>query len=559
MRAISSILFFVILTVNLTFSQVGYISVDDEIYPFLNRMNSVGIISNYNSFEIPKTRKELKKHLITVFSNFDKLDKIDRNKLSDFITEFEVDLINNLENSKNFIPEFNFEYLISEKEKYLYSFSDNDGSSLFINFIGKVDYLHQSDYVENNKSNAFLYRFGGDISGTIFNSVGFGINSTNGSFSGNKKLAQNYSSLRYNFKFNAESSSELGDSFFDETSAFLAYEKDFIKLKVGNDRKLIGYGNKKVIIGNDAPRMDYLSLDLTYKSLDFSFFHGKLLGTKSYLYDEIQGGKNVVSDKYLSYHRFGLNLSRHFNFAVGEMIIYSNRNIDFSYLSPFNFYKSAEHANQDRDNTFLFLDFQNNSIDKLKLYSTILIDDIDFGKIGSGWYGNQSLISIGAYSSQLYNIIPIELEFQYIKIDPYVFSHRFLDNNYTNSDFNLGSNLMPNSTSTNLFIYYRPHYRINLFAGYTYTIHGANIKDEYGNTLVNYGGDTMLGYRVGDSEEVYLLNGDKEIFREFQLSASFEPIKNWIFSLKLDYSNNSISRSQHSERLFTTFSFYTQL
>ncbi len=328
---------------------------------------------------------------------------------------------------------------------------------------------------------------------------------------------------------------------------------------MGNDRKLIGYGPQKVLLSDNAPRMDYISLDLNYKSLEFSFFHGKLLGTYSYLDDEIRGGINIVNDKYLAYHRIGLNLSRHFNFAVGEMIIYSNRNIDFSYLNPINFYKSAEHANQDRDNTFLFFDFQNNSIDNLKLYSTILIDDIDFGKIGSGWYGNQSLISIGAYSTQLYNIAPIEFEFQYVKIDPYVFTHRLLDNNYTNSDFNLGSKLMPNSTSTNFFVYYRPHYRINLTAGFSYSIHGANIQDDFGTTLFNYGGDIMLGYRVGDSEETYLLNGAKEIYREYQLSATLEPIKNWIFLLKIDYSNNSFSRSQHSEDLFTTFSFYTKL
>ena len=60
MKKILPIISYLLLISNLIYSQVGYIPVEDEIYPFLNRMNSVGIITNYNSFEIPKTRKDKK-------------------------------------------------------------------------------------------------------------------------------------------------------------------------------------------------------------------------------------------------------------------------------------------------------------------------------------------------------------------------------------------------------------------------------------------------------------------------------------------------------------------
>jgi hypothetical protein len=60
-------------------------------------------------------------------------------------------------------------------------------------------------------------------------------------------------------------------------------------------------------------------------------------------------------DKFLVYHRIGFNINRHFNFGVGEFIIYGRRGIDLSYLNPFAFYKSIEHSNRDRDNSMLFL------------------------------------------------------------------------------------------------------------------------------------------------------------------------------------------------------------
>ncbi len=559
MKRLISIIFILSFLQNQVYSQVGYVPVEDEIYQFLDRVNTLGIISDYNAFELPKTRKSIKKYLIDIITNIDDLDRVDQNKLSDFLIEFEIDLVSTLTKSESLIPKFDFEYLIKEREKYLYSNYDTEGNSVFVNFIGKLDYLNQSNFITELNSNSLLYRFGGEVRATLFNKVGFSINTTNGSFNGNKSLARSYSSLKYNYKFHRENEDNTGDSYFDESSSFLAYENNFGKLKVGNDRKLIGHGSHKILLSDNAPRMDYISLDLNYKALEFSFFHGKMLGNQHIQHDSIQGDINIVSDKYLAYHRFGINISKHLNIGLGEMIVYSNRNIDFSYLNPFNFYKSAEHANQDRDNTFLFFDVQNNSVEGLKIYSTVLIDDIDFGKIGEGWYGNQSLITIGAYSSQLYHILPLDFEVQYIKIDPYVYTHRISDNNFTNSNYGLGSTLQPNSSSTNFNLYYRPHHRVSVNAGFSYSIHGANTKDQDGITLTNYGGDILIGHRPEDSEEVYFLNGEMEIFRKFKIESVIEPVKNWIFSLSVNYFNNSLAKSQHSEELFTTFSLYTKL
>jgi len=552
------ILIFIIFLPKTLISQVGYVPIDDEIYQFLDRMQTLNVISDYNSFELPKTRKSIKNHLVTIINNYENLDKIDQNKLSDFITEFELDLASTLSKSESLIPKVNFNYLLSNQEKYIYSYYNTNGSSFFVNFIGKFDYLHKSNITSDKNSNSILYRFGGEFNGTFYNRIGFSVNSTNGSFKGNKTLAQDFSSLKYNYKFNRETSSEIGDNFFDETSAFLAADYEFIQMKIGNDRKVIGHGKHKVLLSDNAPRMDYISLELKYKALNFSFFHGKLLGNQIIEWDSIQGGINKVTDKYIAYHRFNFNPSKHINFSIGEMIIYANRNVDYSYLNPFNFYKSAEHANQDRDNTFLFFDFQNNSVDNLKLYSTILIDDIDFGKLGKGWYGNQSLISIGAYSSHLYNLIPLDFEIQYIKIDPYVFTHRIYENSYTNSNFNLGSELQPNSSSTNIDLYYRPHHRVNINIGFSYKLHGANILDSNGDLISNFGGDILVGHRVEDPEEVYFLQGEMEIFREYYFQTIIEPIKNWHFLFNLKFANNSLARSQHKQELFGTFSLYTK-
>jgi len=540
----------------LIYSQIGYVPVEDEIYTFLNRMDALGIIENYNSFEIPKTRKEISALILKISKKRNQLDKIDERKLNDFLNEYEFEISSTLINSETLIPNWDFNYLLSSKEKYLYKYQDSTNASLFVNFVGKLDFLNQR--TDNKSRTSFLYRFGGEIRGSLFNTIGFFVNTTNGSFTGNKELAQNFSSLKYNYKFHLTSGSDLGDNYFDETKAFLMADFNYAKIKIGNDRKLLGHGFNKVLLSDNAPRMEYLELNLKYKFVDFSFFHAKLLGPMTQRIDPIQGDIRSVVDKYFVYHRLGLNFGKHLKFGTGEMIIYANRNIDFSYLNPFNFYKSTEHANQDRDNSFLFFDFQNNSINGLKLYSTILIDDIDFGKLGTGWYGNKSLMSFGVFSSQLYNYFPVDFEFQYVKIDPYVFTHRISYNNFTNQNYSLGTKIEPNSSTEVFNIYYRPHYRVNIRLGYQYTIHGANKIDMQGN-IQNFGGDISLGHRVDDPEEVYFLKGDKEILRQLSLSTQIQAIKNWYLFLKINYSNNSVARSQHLENFFTTFSIYTKI
>jgi hypothetical protein len=94
--------------------------------------------------------------------------------------------------------------------------------------------------------------------------------------------------------------------------------------------------------------------------------------------------------------------------------------------------------------------------------------------------------------------------------------------------------------------------------GFSYTVHGENIISDNGE-ITNYGGDINLGHRVDDSEVVYFLQGEKEIFKEYRLKSEIEPIKSWIFSLEINYSKNTLARSQHPQELFATFSLYIKL
>jgi hypothetical protein len=528
-----------ILLITATFipAQVGYVDVNHPVYNYLDRMYSLHIIDNYNAFEIPKTRKEITSFLREILSDRSSLNSIDSRTLDDFAIEFSFELNETTENYYSLFNDTTNTSFLNQKEKFLYFYTDSSNFNTFINFVGSAEGLYSNDFDISESRNASLFTFGGEVRGTISNHFGYYARATNGLQFGDQQLASIKSNLKYNYKFNSDHDSS---KFFDETIGYLSAEFDYIKFKIGRDRVNIGYGNSKIIMDNYFPSMDYFSLQLNYSILNFSFIHGKLLGKQSEIVSKISGRQRVINDKYIAYHRLGLNFSKHFQLGVGETIIYANRNIDLSYVNPFNFYKSAEHANQDRDNSMLFFDFKNNSFVGLTLFATLLIDDVDFTKMGTDWYGNKFIYDFGASYEPFPQSFPLTIGLQYLRIDPYVYAHRFEDNAYTSMDIGVGPNIQPNSESYFFSIIYKPHYRVELGISYQHIKHGANEVNYKGDVIVNYGGDILVGHRTWDSDNAVFLDGIEEITNHIVFTAKYEPYKNYLLTFKTDYIKNEL-------------------
>jgi hypothetical protein len=530
------------------FAQDDYVPVGHPIYDFLDRMEALHFISGYNSFELPKPRQEIAYYLKEIIKHKNELNNVDYKMLQDFETEFEFSLYGTLKNSEAILDSGGYD-LFSQKSKYLYFYNKPGKANLFVNLIGEGDLINQKVFADSSRSgSSALGIIGGQIEGTFLDHFGFVIKGTDGDVLGNRQVAKLRPDIAENFKYNLDPAA----AFFDETSGYLTADYDMFRIKLGRDKMQIGYGPVKSIIDDIAPTFDYLGFNINYDFFTFSYFHAKILGTSYFQPDSINGGINVVPEKYLGYHRIGFNLSDNFNFGVGEMIIYGDRSIDLSYLNPFAFYKSVEHANQDRDNSFLFFDVNNKSIKGLKFYSTLLIDDIDFGKLGTGWYGNQTLFDFGIYSANLYDLIPLYIKLEYTKIDPYVHTHRTGSTNFTSDGYNLGSFLQPNSELFLAELDYQLNYRTSITANFSYVIHGANpiLPD---GTIINVGGDENLGHRVFDSNTVRFLDGDLEYSRIFTGTINYEPFKQIYLNLKLMFLNEALQNSVINKQLQSYF------
>ena len=184
------------------------------------------------------------------------------------------------------------------------------------------------------------------------------------------------------------------------------------------------------------------------------------------------------------------------------------------------------------------------------------MDDISFGKIGTGWWGNQTLIHTGIYSANLYEIAPIDLNIEYLRVEPYTFTHRLSRNSYTHFNYNPGVNIQPNSELFFTQINYRFNHRLSFATSYSYTNHGANPLNPDGSINVNVGGNINFGHRLSDSESVKFLDGDMEYIREFSASFLYEPFNQMFLIFKLIHMNNSLQNSvqQKETQIFLTAS-----
>ncbi len=541
---------FVTITVS---AQTEYVLSDSYVYHFLERMEALHIIEGYNSFEVPKTRTVIAGYLKEVIANRDKLDEADKNLLTDYEAEFELELFGTMKRQQRLIGSGYFNFL-SQDQKYLYYISDTTNNiNLFFNSAGHSDYILESFPGIPKKTFAAVLSYQFQVRGSFFDKFGFFWRGGNGVVFGNREASFFRRDLQYNFKYNTF---DKPNSFDITTAGYMTADFKFLKFKFGRDRMNIGYGPVKPIMGNSAPIFDYLYFDAKYKSVEVSYFHGKLIGNTTSVMDTIQGGQNFVAEKYIGYHRLSFNISNALNIGGGEIIIYGDRPLDFTFLNPFTIYKTAQNeSSKDRDNSMIFFDYNNKSIEGLKLYGVFFIDDVELGKLGSNYYGNQFIYNIGLVSENLYKIIPLEIQFEYTRQDPYVFTHRIPNSNFTNGGFSLGSFMQPNSELFFTQLNYRFTNRLRLSASFSYYVHGANPLNPDGTVKRNVGGNINLGHREFDALDAPFLDGDKEITRRISTKLYYEPIKDVYFGGTVVYKNQSLQNFVYKKVLETYFTF----
>lgn len=502
-------------TFTFSFSQVEHVVVQHPVYQFLEYNYTRGILENFSLSSLPLQRKEIQDALKIIRENESILSEADKKTLALFEKEFELSSRQNatIFFSKSDSNQLLFSRILTDDEKYIYRYSDSSNSVSLIP-LGSVENINKLNQ-NNEYDKVLLGNLGFRLYGTIDNSLGYGLQVTNGVvLAGTRNLAVEESKITRNIKFS------LLNSDFDFSESHIRYSKNWFHFIFSRETRLIGSGlRQKLIISDNAPPMDGISLGARFSTFEYRYSHFKLLG---------QADSNIpvgaftdIPPKYFVLQKFTFKPSWG-DLTYFHSIVYSGRELEFAYLNPLSFLKSIEHALRDRDKTTMGFDFNINPLRNLQISGTWMLEDIIISKIGTGFWSNKTAWNISMKYSLPFSA---DIGIEYTRIEPYMFTHFNVQNNRTNDGYLFGTYLYPNSDETALQFRWFWGNRYPLIVSVIYQRHGNNIYDENGNLVRNVGGDPFYVRKPQDSETVVLLDGDRTNTLSVSINFGYEILR----------------------------------
>lgn len=509
------IFFLYFTTLKISYSQVEHVVVQHPVYQFLEYAYTKGILENFSLSSLPLQRKEIQDALKIIRDNESILSEAEKKTLALFEKEFELSFRQNATTflSKSDSNQLLFSRIFTDDEKYIYRYSDTSNSVSLIP-LGSIENINKfNQNIDYDK--VFLGNLGFRLYGTIDNSLGYGLQVTNGVvLAGTRNLAIEESKITRNIKFS------LLNSDFDFSESHIRYSKDWFHFIFSRETRFIGSGlRQRLIISDNAPPMDGISLGAKFSTFEYRYSHFKLLGQPDS--NVPVGAFTDIPPKYFVLQKFTFKPSWG-DVSYFHSIVYSGRELELAYLNPLSFLKSIEHSLRDRDKTTMGFDFNINPFRNFQISGTWMLEDIIISRIGTGFWSNKTAWSIALkYSLPFAADIGIE----YTRIEPYMFTHFNVQNNRTNDGFLFGTYLYPNSDETAIQIRWFWGDRYPLILSLIYQRHGNNIYDENGNLLRNVGGDPFYVRKPQDSETVVFLDGDRTNTLSFSINFGYEIIR----------------------------------
>jgi hypothetical protein len=243
---------------------------------------------------------------------------------------------------------------------------------------------------------------------------------------------------------------------YDISESFLQYYGHDLSIAAGRGRFQWGPGQYgSLFLNSQMPPFDYIRFDAAIEAkhndaaIYYTFLHGWLQSNipAETLYVNPDGRPRTLdAQKYFSAQRLELRPGANFLFGFSQGVIYGDRGVQLGYLTPVNFLYAVQHSMDDKDNFVLTFDGTWRLVRGLKVYGEALFDDITVSALTTSRGTNKSAYTVGMQA-----IMPkpfwehFDLRTEYTKIRPFVYSHVFATNTYTNWTSPIGYTLQPNS------------------------------------------------------------------------------------------------------------------
>ena len=429
-------------------AQSVYLHPSHEVYDFLKRMDGKRILVDYRDAVKPMTRQDIAKCLIIIDARSSELTTVEKEELQFYKQEFYVEL-----------QQLKYTNEMPDERWHLYPYRSTP-STFNIDLIGGYS-------VEANptKTNTKIRSNGLMGYGYTANSLGlylyFRDNEETGTYtSARKDMTPDQGQI---------TSASKGKTIqYDLADAQFNVDFSFLTLSIEKMPNVWGAGYQGNLILSDKPP-SYPQLKLRAKlgkDVDFTFVHSWLSSDVIDSVDSYQvpgfvptrtGYRTIYAQKYMAAQMLEASVANGVNISVGESEIYGGRNPELIYLLPVMFYFAAEHYNNDEDNKQVFGSVDVNALKNYDLYMTLFIDEFSPTQFYlTQSQRNQLGFTVGA---RRYDLLLPNSDFliEYTRTNPWVYNHKYPDDTYQSSQFDLGDWIGQNADDLFLEANYRPY------------------------------------------------------------------------------------------------------
>jgi hypothetical protein len=489
--------------------QVPY---SDDVYEFLRHLSIRGLIEGYSEDQLPLSEFEVTEFLRHV--RVSDLSNAEAALLAKYLRTYahEPREAVTMFSSQDATPLF-FDGIFTQQDKYLYRwFDDSTKSDLFIHGVGAIEMRRE---LSPRSASLALLNAGGRFSGTLSGHVGYFMQTTNGHVGGDSLLAAQDPSLNSNRNF-----AIFTHSFFDNTTAELAYTYDWFTAKIAREQIGIGggYENDNILLSPQAPNYDFFSLAAHVGAVRYQSLVASLVADTLAASD--------VRLKYMALHDLSFMIGRDVEWGFTDIVIFGKR-FELGYANPFSFLKVVEHAvdNQDEDNAMLGMHVRWRITPGVEVRGQMMIDDIIAEKIGTGHWANKFAWQFGGMWAGAFGMRDLDWSAEWMRVEPYTYTHWNTDDErYTTAGTLLGAQIGPNAMSYWTGLRWAPSAQWTFRAEAQYVERGENIYDSSGTLLYNAGGDYNLSMtKEGNETASQILNGRRVNILNLIGSVEFEP------------------------------------
>lgn len=292
------------------------------------------------------------------------------------------------------------------------------------------------------------------------------------------------------------------DTRFNSSRLSLNFRNGFVA--VGNDRHQWGPGRSgNLLIALDDYPLPNIALGFNIGKVRYTQIYGIL--DKLYPITVDQRKTFVGDQRQIAAHRLEFHLSPRLQCSISEAMVF-NHQLPLSYINPLYPFAISEIDGGDADNNLAALDISFRPRKNTRLYGEWMVDDFNFNENPFAYWGNKWSLLAGWQQSDPLGLTGSWLTVEYIRLEPWVYTHRDSTNLYEYYGQSLGYNLEPNSHQVVVNYNWLMHDNWEFQAGFRMRQHGP--------------GDRRFGVPFGYDEKKVFLGNDYETWYQIHLEIS---------------------------------------